>query len=323
MKDVAIVSTGNELVYGSVQDENAYYMSREFFRTDFQVVLHLTAGDVPDDLELCIRQAVGRADVVIVTGGLGSTEDDYTFRVLQRIFDCGARVHEPAYERLKSFLKFMKRRELENDVRMVTVPEGAEVFDNEYGLAPGYAIRHGEKIIIAMPGVPREMQLMFDGKVLPFLLWEHQAGVRENFFLRVVLMRESEVNELIKKMDLPFDEMTWGVTAVPGMNNISFVKRGAGRLDRWAIMSEARRVFKDRLLDPDSESLEMELVKLLTEASATIGVAESCTGGLIAKRITDVPGSSAVFRGGVVAYGNEAKIEILDVSAATLQRCGA
>jgi nicotinamide-nucleotide amidase len=322
MKTVSIISTGNELIFGSVQDTNAFYISNVLFKTDFIVKRHLTVGDAMDHLDEAIIGSLQDTDIVIVTGGLGSTDDDYTLRVILKVFSLDAGIDRDALERLNAFFDSMGRKILERDLRMVTVPDGAVVFQNDAGLSPGYAVKSGKRTIIAMPGVPSEMRVMFD-RVLAYLHNEYGFGKREYCTIRTVLMRESVVNNLINKMDIPFDQITWGVTTTPGMNEITFVRNEGALIDPQNLVEKSQRVFGDNMLMPASMNLEFELLEMLLSVSGTISVAESCTGGLISKRLTDIPGSSRAFLGGVVSYSNESKVELLGVSRESIMKYGA
>ena len=323
MKTVTIISTGNELIYGDVQDYNSFYISRTLFPTHFSVILHITVGDVFEDLESAVREAIAKSDIAIITGGLGSTDDDKTLEVLQRICGFETQIYQEGYDKLEKFLRVLGRKVIPGDEKMLLVPAGAAIFKNGYGFAPGFAINKDQCVIIAMPGVPREMQGMLEMEVMPYLSQSFETGYREYCTVRTILMRESEINELIAKMRIPLHEITWGVTTTTGMNTISFVSKGEYPFDSERIIGEAQEVFGNKMLMPESINLEMELLQLLKNSESTIAVAESCTGGLISKRITDIPGSSEAFLGGLVVYSNDSKMNLLHISREALQKHGA
>ncbi len=323
MKRVSIISTGSELVHGRVQDSNAVFISACLFPTAFTVVSHHAVGDLVEDLRRMIGSALSEADIVIMSGGLGPTDDDLTVEVIASLCGVKTTVDEAALKRVGLFFKSMGREPLPGDIKMVSVPGGSIVFENETGLAPGFAVDYDGKIIIAMSGVPHELKPMLNKKVLPYLLSLFPGPGRDSMTIRVVLMREAEVNSLIKEMALPFDGIDWGITTSPGMNTVVFVSRTAETLPKESIIGEATRVFGDRMLALSSKNLEEDVVRLLEIRGLCASTAESCTGGLIARRITDVPGSSRVFNGGVVVYSNEAKRNLLDVSAEVLDTYGA
>ncbi len=323
MINVAIVSTGSELVYGSVHESNAYFLSGRFFPTRFNVIMHLTVGDRMEHLEYAVREAAKKADVVILTGGLGPTDDDYTLEVLKKIYLFSTVVYAPGRDRMEMFFKSIGRSLMKNDIKQVTVPENGVIFDNDAGLAAGYAVKSGGKTIIAMPGVPAEMEPMFENKVLPFLMKEYKIDKRKSVIIRTILMREAQVNDLIGQMDIDFNDIEWGITTVWGMNTVTFVGKVDNEPPAEKILKEAERLFGGKMLSSGGQTLEEEVVNLLRLKKMTLSVAESCTGGLIQKRITDIPGASDVFPGGVVTYSNLVKTDLIFVSPETLSRFGA
>lgn len=323
MKRVSVVSTGSELVHGRVPDTNASFISDCLFPTAFTVVAHHAVGDVPDDLRRMILIALNEADIVIVSGGLGPTDDDRTMEVICELSGRGHEIDRASFERASAFFGAMGREMLAGDAKMVSVPGGSRVFANETGLAPGYAVEMRAKVLISLPGVPRELRPMFEKGVMPYLLSLFPGEGRDSLTLRVVLMREAEVNDIVAAMNIPFDSIDWGITATPGMNTVHFVGRGAKPLPVASIMEQAELRFGDRMLDPAYGSLEEETVRILEKQGLSLALAESCTGGLVAKRVTDVPGASLVFRGGIVAYSNDVKRNVLDVSREVLDSYGA
>jgi nicotinamide-nucleotide amidase len=206
---------------------------------------------------------------------------------------------------------------------MVEVPAGALILSNANGLAPGFIIRKEENVIIALPGVPGEMAEMMDASVIPFIKKEFNVGQRENVSFRVIGMKESEINEMVKSMQIELSRLEWGITAKQGLTSVSFTQKPHATFDAAGIVSEAERLFGDRLLDPSYERPEEEVIQLLRERGMTVAAAESCTGGLVSKRLTDIPGSSDVFTGSVVAYSNRVKVEELGVPEEKLARYGA
>ena len=249
MVRTAVISTGRELLHGAVQDTNARFISSLLFPTDFRVMLFLSVADDPDHIEYALRQAMERSDLVIITGGLGPTEDDYTLQVLQSLIGFQTTIHEEGRQRMESFFGSLKMVPLEGDLKMVTVPSGADLFLNEVGLATGFTLRSGGIRFVVMPGVPREMEPMFANKVLPFLSREYNLKPREHTVFRTILLREAEVNNRIKGMDIPFAKLEWGISARMGMNVITFVESGAGGFPSQRIREEMERIFGDALID--------------------------------------------------------------------------
>lgn len=323
MKRVAIISSGNELLYGKKADTNSGYISSRLFPLDLRVVMVMVTGDDPIELERAIRHALSETDIVIMTGGLGPTDDDRTIETLRKIFGFGTALDGPSRERMDALFRKIGMPMTDRDLKMVEVPSGATVLPNETGLAPGFMMRHGDRILMALPGVPAEAAGMVDRIVLPFLQAECGIGTRESLSFRVVGMKESDINAAVLSMNIPFDGLEWGMTASGGMATVTFVAMDGGTIDADAITMKAENIFRERYLDPAWERPEEEVIAILRKRSMTMAVAESCTGGLISKRITDIPGSSDVFIGSVIAYDNSVKMGHLGVSGDDIDRHGA
>jgi nicotinamide-nucleotide amidase len=197
------------------------------------------------------------------------------------------------------------------------------VLPNEKGLAPGFIIRHYDKLIIAMPGVPSEVVDMVDRSVVPFLRDECGIGEKNTFSFRVIGMKESDINASILNMSIPIERLQWGMTAREGITTLTFVDTDGSGADFSAIANDVKRVFGERFLDPAWERPEEEVLEILRKRKLTVAFAESCTGGLVSKRITDIAGASDVFIGSVVAYRNSIKTGQLGVSREVLERYGA
>jgi len=317
----ALVATGSELLHGSVRDTNAAFIGSRLFRTDLELAETRFTGDREDDIRRAIGETAAVYDAVFVTGGLGPTEDDITCAAICAVAGLGTEIHAPSKERMMRFFAARGVSPNAGDMKMVTVPSGAAVFPNEVGLACGFAVHHGERTILALPGVPREMERMFDAHVLPYLMKELGARERRHLVFRVAAVREAEVDRRVKSLALPLDEMEWGICTSPGVNEITF----AGKEDRpFAeddIIAAMKGEFGGALLQRGS--LEEDVVALLDGRGLTLALAESCTGGMVAARVTGVPGASRVFTGGVTAYANEAKARLLGVSESTLEKFGA
>ncbi len=324
MKTVATISTGTELLTGRVVDTNGAFISGRLISTSLEIMGHSVVGDDAAELERAVRDALSRVDIVIVTGGLGPTDDDITVESLSRIFGTGVVRVADAEKKMNAFFSSLGMSPSEKDLKMIEVPEGALVIPNDAGLAPGFLIETGGKWIIAMPGVPREMSCMFDARVLPLLLEKAGTEPRRNLVFRILGMRESDINARVQAMDFPRDAIDWGVTAGGGVTSLCLIqKHPAAPFDERALTGRVNELFGGRLLSPGFDSQEEEVLSLLAMSALTLAIAESCTGGLISKRITDVPGASKSFAGSVVAYSNAVKTSILGVDAGVIERFGA
>ncbi|MBN2160046.1 MAG: CinA family nicotinamide mononucleotide deamidase-related protein [Spirochaetes bacterium] len=323
MKTVTVLSTGSELLYGRTADTNSRFISGRIFPLLMRVRMHMAVGDDIEDLEGAMRHALEISDILIVTGGLGPTDDDNTIAALGKIFGFQVVVDGASRERMQAFFDAMGMIMSDRDLKIAEVPAGARVLPNTNGLAPGFIMRAGGRIIIAMPGVPREMREMMDLSVLPFLRDECGIPLRKSAVFRVVGMKESEINETIVTMGVPLETVDWGITAGEGIATVTIAGKKVDLADPDGIVSGARRAFGGRFLEHPYERPEDEVMHLLRSRRMTVSFAESCTGGMISKRLTDVPGSSDVFVGGVVAYSNRVKVSHLNVSEESLSMAGA
>jgi len=320
---IALVATGSELVNGKIQEYNNYYLSKTLFSTTCEVVAHYTVGDNPEMINKVLHDAFLSADIVIITGGLGPTDDDRTVEVLQNMLQFETSVHQHGLRQIENFFSSMGRKVLPGDLKMVTVPSDADVFDNDIGLAVGFALHLESVIVIAMPGVPREMEYMFTNRVYPYIESKLNPVKRDFLEFKTILMREAEVNNLVGALAIPFESVTWGITTNLGINRVHFYQKNGTTFPAHVIQAEMERAFGENLLAGECNSIEEELLFRLSSLKMTLAAAESCTGGLVAKKMTDIPGSSDVFNGGVITYSNQAKKELLGVSESALRKHGA
>ncbi len=323
MRSVRVISSGSELISGRKTDTNSSVISRELYATDFRVRDHVTVSDNPGDLERTIREALDKYDTVIMTGGLGPTEDDRTVVTAAEIFQTGIVTDKGALESLRRFLVSVGREPDVEGNRMADVPAGSYVLKNDAGMAPGFLIERSGKIFAAMPGVPHEMEAMLKRRLIPYLEEKYGLKRRKALELRLCGLTEREIDNKIVAMKSVSDDIIWGITAESGVCTLSFLSQKGSDIDSESIYDEASANFGIDMLLRESESPQMEAVNLLRRHGLQLSVAESCTGGLISSRITDIPGASAVFNGGAVTYSNASKIEVLGVPAGTVESYGA
>ncbi len=323
MKRVTVLSTGSELLSGRVSDINASQVCGLLYPLAVDVRMIMVVGDDIDELERAIGIALEGSEILIITGGLGPTDDDNTIAALSRILRLSTCVNKNAQKKMESFFASMGIEMSPADLKMVEIPAGSRPVENPTGLAPGFIIHERGVVVIALPGVPGEMRVMLEQSVVPYLVNDLGLPERSSITFRVTGMKESEINAIMGEMDLPRDAIEWGITAGGGVAAVTLVSSVPGRHSWNDVIVRARKSFGPRYLDPRFRSPEEEVVQRLREAGLTVSLAESCTGGLVAKRITDIPGASDVFPGAVVAYGNEAKMALLNVKPATLAEKGA
>lgn len=323
-----ILTIGSELLLGRVVNTNVAAIAERLSLEGIQVTFATTVGDELGRIEEAFRLALARADLVVATGGLGPTEDDLTREAVSAVLGRPLKLDAGVLERIRQ--RFARRGVSmpKNNEKQALVPEGAEVLENPHGTAPGLLIRVGEgQAVLLMPGVPREMLPMLEERALPRLRelfgFRRRGGTR---VLKVTGLSESKVDEVIG--DLIRQDTNPAVTILAHAGEIHLVLRAMAETEEELtallgdVEGEVRRRLGVFLYGTDHERLEDVVGRLLREHRKTVAVAESCTGGLVAHRLTNVPGSSLYFERGVVAYSEEAKRTSLGIPAALLRRYG-
>jgi nicotinamide-nucleotide amidase len=324
-----ILTIGDELLRGEIVDSNKSLLSDRLLRFDVETRFHTSVCDDPADMTDAFRRAASRADVVLVSGGLGPTRDDITFEVLAKTFGRGLVRHEPSLAAIRAFFERLGREMSPSNEKQALLPEGAEALPNPVGTAPGCMLEVGRAVFFCMPGVPRELIRMVDEEVLPRLgarLRPAGGGVMRAVLLRTFGMGESTLEDELR--DLAREEgVALGFrTAFPD-NYLRPVVRAASSAEADVKLARVCEAIEARLgalvYGRGDDTMEAALGRLLAERKLSLATAESCTGGLLAQRISAVPGASRYFRGGVVAYANEAKRDLLSVPEAVLAEHGA
>lgn len=323
-----VLTIGDELLRGEIVDSNKAFLSERLLGLDIECHYQTSVRDDPADMIDCFRRAVTRSGIVLVSGGLGPTRDDLTAKVLADTFGRSLHLDEASLESIRSFFASVGREMSENNAKQAYFPEGADVLPNPIGTAPGFVIEEQGALIFCLPGVPRELYRMMDEQVLPRIARRGRGGDR---VVRATLLRtfgigESSLDADLKDIAAGGDVLLGFRTSFPD-NFLRPSARGDTAEDAESKLSELVVAIRSRLgaiiYSEDDESMESVAGGLLRAQGKTIAVAESCTGGLIAQKITDVAGSSEYFMGGIVAYSNAAKTEFLGVSEALLSEHGA
>jgi nicotinamide-nucleotide amidase len=326
--NIEIVNTGSELMLGRVLNTHQQWLCRRLADLGHVVTRQVAIADTASAIQNAVREALGRADLVITTGGLGPTSDDLTRELIAELLGKKLIANQEVLAHIENF--FVKRgrpRPAKTTVETL-VPEGAEVFLNATGTAPGLAMKIDgtKKWLVMLPGPPRELRPMFDTSVVPLLKREFADNI---FICRTLLttgIGESRVQEMVEADLQPLVSrgLEVGYCARPGAVDVRLVAGGAAA---EKLVSEAevavQKILAENIFGSDDEEIEQVVVKLLAQRKKTLALAESCTGGLIASRLTDVPGASAVFIGSVVVYADAAKGKFLGVRAETLAAHGA
>lgn len=329
METAEIIAIGSELLTPHRVDSNSLYLTGQLNSIGIEVDLKVVAGDQETRLEQVARSAVERSPLVIATGGLGPTEDDITRKVFARVL---RRQMVLQHDILQTIRDRFRSRGLEmpgNNARQALVPVGARILDNPLGTAPGLWLEkgEGEVVIILLPGVPSEMKAIFEESCLP-LLSQRSGGF--HLFTRVLRstgMTESQLDEQIAPIYMPYKNPVTTILSGRGEIQVHLTGRAKSRQEAENLVHEvADRIqvkLGDFIFSTGDQSLEQVVGEFLLRKKETLAVAESCTGGLIAERITRVPGSSRYFMGGVTCYSNPSKVEFTGMPPLLLEMSGA
>ena len=322
-----ILAIGDELIHGALLDTNSKAIAGELERIGCVVHRFSVTSDDPAHLRAAIADACGRADVVVATGGLGPTLDDRTRDLVAEVLG-GPLWFDPAsWQQIQDYLGKRGRTVPDSNKRQAMFPPGASPIQNPVGTAPAFAVPVGRARLFALPGVPREMQHLLHSDVLPQIAALPGLTPTAQVWLRVLGPSEALLGERIEPFMVPGRNPAVGITASGGLLTIRIVGTAATREQALAdcerTAAELRPLLGSWLFAEGTFELPDLVLQRLQRQGRTLALAESCTGGLLAARLTDVPGSSAVLRGGVVAYANEAKTSLLGVEPALLQQHGA
>ncbi len=332
--NIELVNTGSELMLGRVLNTHQQWLCRRLADLGHVVTRQVAIADTGGEIQNAVREALGRADLVITTGGLGPTSDDITRELIAELLGKKLVQNPEILAHIEN--RFAKRgfpRPPRTSVESF-VPEGALFFLNANGTAPGLAIQienrkskiENSKWLVMLPGPPRELRPMFDQAVVPLLQREFAADTFVCRTLRSTGIGESRVQEMIEADLQPLVKrgLETGYCARPGAVDVRLTATG-GDANQLVADAEAvvQKILGANIFGFDDDEIENVVVRLLTEQKKTLALAESCTGGNLAHRVTNVPGASEVFLGGVVSYANDAKEEFLGVRAETLRQHGA
>jgi len=322
-----IVSVGTEHLLGQITDTNAVWLCNVLAGAGIAVYYRSTVGDNPGRVQDVFRQALARVDLVISTGGLGPTDDDLTVAAVAEALGLPMELNQEAWTHVQEFFRRRNRPLSSQQQKQAIMPRGARMIPNTRGSAPGVIIEHQGKTLVFTPGVPREMKGMIEDHVVPYLRERGLAGtdVIRSRILRVCL-GESIVEDRVRDLMRAGTNPTIAPYAHAGECHLRITARGEeSAVD--GLLDETELAVRERLgraiYAVGEQTLEETVARELADAGVTIAVAESCTGGLIAHRLTRTPGASMYLDGGVVAYSNAAKSRWLGVPAQTIARYGA
>ncbi|MCK4668074.1 competence/damage-inducible protein A [Candidatus Dependentiae bacterium] len=323
-----IISVGTELLLGQIHDTNSSFIASKLAMLGVNVYYKTVAGDNMKRLKAALKIASTRANLIIISGGLGPTVDDITKETLAEFLGYDLVLDQKILLDIKNKFKRFNVKMPEGNIKQALVfKKNAVVIKNKIGTAPGFIVNKGKKIFIILPGVPEEMIQMFNSSVLKFLKTKVPRKIIFSRILKVIGLPESQVNKMIKAQFESYRNPTIALLAKPSEISIRLTARGKNLKEVKKIISkvqlEMEKIFKHNIFGYDEDTLESVVGGLLLKKNLTISLAESCTGGMLGNRITNVSGSSKYFLGATVCYACEVKEKLLKIKKANLLKFGA
>ena len=320
-----LISVGTEILLGDILNTDAQFLSIELAKLGISVIHQSTVGDNRERLLAQLKEAADRSDIIILSGGLGPTPDDLTKEVCCEFFGKKMFLHEPTVEKIKTYFSTKGMKMAQNNLKQAMLPKDCVIFPNDNGTAPGMAIEKDGVHILVLPGPPRELKPMFRNCAVPYLMqFSDRIIVSHNirtFGIGESLMAE-RVNDLFDTENPTVAPYAKDGEALLRVTAMARTKEEAENLCK-PVINEIKKRLDDFVYGVDYTCIEEAVIEKLKEKHMKVATAESCTGGLIAKRITDVPGASEVFDCGIISYANEIKHRVLGVSEDDLNKYGA
>lgn len=320
-----IIAVGTELLMGQIANTNAQYISKKLAEFGINVYYHITVGDNTGRILEILDTAFKRSDLIILTGGLGPTSDDITKETVAEYFNLKMKMHEKSEKRIRDYVAKAGRPFAETNLKQAVVPEGAKVLENNHGTAPGIVVENRGRIIVSFPGPPREMIPMFDDFAQKYLM--KQSSIIYSKYVKMFGIPEASLEEQMKDLIQGQTNPTIAPYVGDGEITLRITARGKNAVKAeeltTPIIEEITSRFGNNIFSTEGEKLEKVVIDLLKNKNKRLAVAESCTGGMIASRITSVAGASDVFDRGLVTYSNKSKTELLGVKKEILEKYGA
>jgi nicotinamide-nucleotide amidase len=322
-----IIAVGSEMLTPQRVDTNSLHLTGELNRLGVEVVSKCVIGDNRERLADAVRRAISRSGIVILSGGLGPTEDDVTREAVALALDRKLVFRSEIAEAIEQRFAQMKRKMAEVNKRQAFVVEGADILPNDRGTAPGQWVEESGAVLMMLPGPPYELSAMFERHCLPRLTRIVPKLAIRTLLLRVTGMSESDLDQTIAPVYTRYENPATTILAANGDLQIHLRARCATVAEADALLAEVggpiELLLGDRIYSRNGDPLEVVVGDLLRQAHATVSVAESCTGGMLGERLTATPGSSDYFMGGFITYSNELKVELLGVPPETIAEFGA
>lgn len=321
-----ILAVGTELLMGQIANTNAQYISQKLNSIGINVYYHSVVGDNPARLKAILELALNRSDVVIMTGGLGPTQDDLTKETVAEIMGEKLVLHEESLKKIEDFFNRLKRPMVKNNIKQAYLPENCIVIKNNNGTAPGCIIEKENKTVVMLPGPPSEMRPMLDDTVIPYFEAKSPEKIVSKY-LRVFGVGESLLEEKIIHLIENQSNVTVATYAKDGEVTVRITTKSEDEASALKeldyVENQIKDIIGDSLYNDEDKELYQVVGEMLLKRGITVAFAESCTGGLVSSVITDIPGISAIFDRAVVSYSNRSKVESLGVKQETLDNFGA
>lgn len=319
-----IITVGSELILGSTLNTNSQYLTRRLSEIGIEVLYHTSLKDNKKQLKEVIEIGLKRADLLVFTGGLGPTGDDLTKEVVSETLGLKLILNDNIKNNIANYFKKTNKTMTSNNIKQAYIPEHSTPIKNDIGTAPGIYIKWRNKILILLPGPPREMKNMFEKYVIPLI---KQNYVIKEITLKTIGIGESRLETIIKDIINEKSNPTIATYASDGIVDIKIVAKGNNENEVDTLLNEAIKKIENRISKQiysyKNENIENVVFKLLKDKNLKIAFCESCTGGLISSKFTQIPGVSEVFDRSIVTYSNLSKIEELNVKEITLDKYGA
>lgn len=322
-----IISIGSEILRGQITDTNANFIAQKLAELSIDLNYISAVGDNQKMLLSLLKKALSRSDLIITTGGLGPTEDDITYQVIAKTLHLKLIKSPEAEKNLKRILHSIKIKLSPSNLKQAYLPEGAKVIINKYGTAPAMILEKDNKIISSFPGVPYEMKKLIEENLIPYLKEKFPPSViKKSKTLKITGLGESSVNELIRNYINEQTNFSFGIYANPEDIQIQITTQAPTEKEVDQLLqflsNQLTKILGNYVYGTDQQSLEEVVGNLLKAKNIKVAVAESCSGGMLGEMITNIPGSSEYFQGGVISYNAKIKEELLKVPQEIIKKYG-
>ncbi|OYU67595.1 MAG: competence/damage-inducible protein A [Cytophagaceae bacterium BCCC1] len=323
-----VITIGDEILYGQITDTNSKWISEELDKIGIKTIRKSSVGDQKQQILNILDESLQRADIVLITGGLGPTKDDITKKTLTEYFNDELVINPHAEEFIRGFFEKRGRPFTELNRQQAAIPSKCTYLHNATGTAPGMLFEHNGKVIVSMPGVPLEMKYLISNEVIPRIKSKFELPEIVHKIIRTIGLGESFLAERIENWEDSLPEHI-KLAYLPSFGEVKLRLTGMGENRSKVeeqIQLEVKKLIpliEEHIFSFENEEIEKSVGKILNESGTSLSVAESCTGGYLSHLLTSIPGSSAYFMGGVVSYSNEAKMDVLKVKQETLTKFGA